>query len=169
MKNTVTIEEKLITDLKNYGSSICVSLATQVRDEMFETAKGAIDDFYEHYPNPIKYNRNKYNFKKKSFIKYYKNPHNTIVRGGIELTPDKIDNIYGVDPTYVFDLVYSGHHGNVEAFPHSIYNIPPVMSPSPMEILEDKKQYIIDHIGNYKNIALQNARRGNYSTFCVKL
>lgn len=165
-KNKISITNELIQDLKTYGSAMCVSLATQTRDEMYEEAKYAIDAFYNDY-KPLYYRRHYYNFEKNSFQKYYKNPHNSIVRGGVELTPFDLDNIYRADASYVFELVYSGQHGNVGAFPHQINNIPRVMSPSPMEILLDKRDYIISNIDAYTGKAVENARKKTYSVIKV--
>lgn len=165
-KNQITITNELIQDLKTYGTAMCVSLAAQTRDEMYEEAKYAIDSFYGDY-DPLYYKRHFYNFENNSFKKYYKNPHGSIVRGGIELTPSNLADIYRADSEYVFDLVYSGQHGNAGAFPHQVFNMPPVMSPSPMEILLDKRDSIVTNISNYTGEAIASARKKSYSVIKV--
>jgi hypothetical protein len=164
-KNNVKINDELIGDLKKYASSVCVSLAGKVRDEMYEEAQLAIDTFYSHY-DPLYYKRHEYNFKKNSFKKYYKNPHNSIVRGGVELTPYEMDDLYRADTEYIFNLVYLGYHGNVNMLPHkgSILNIPPVMEPDPFTILLNKRDYLVENIDKYKNEALNKAGKQQYST-----
>lgn len=164
-KNNVKINDELINDLKQYASSVCVSLASKVRDEMYEEAKLAIDTFYNHY-EPLYYKRHEYNLKKNSFKKYYKNPHNSIVRGGIELTPYELDDLYRADTEYVFNLVYLGYHGNVNMFPHrdKIYNIPPVMDPDPFTILLNKRDYLVENINNYRGDAISKAKNQSYDT-----
>ena len=103
-KNKITINSNLIQDLKTYSTTVCVSLATQVRDVMYDEAKTAIALFYASY-DPIYYNRRYYNFENNSFKKYYSNPHGSIVRGGVELTPNNLDDIYRADASYIFKLV----------------------------------------------------------------
>lgn len=162
----ITITDELKRDLKKYSTTVCVSLATQTRDEMHEEAKSAIDAFYNDY-DPLYYKRHFYNFKSNSFKKYYKNPHGSIVRGGVELTPYNVGDIYRADAEYIFNLVYLGYHGNVAMFPHQVSNIPHVMSPSPLEILLDKRDYIVDNIGNYTQQAITKANQNTYNTLIV--
>lgn len=166
VKNKITIDNDLIKDLKQYSSTVCVSLAAQVRDEMYKEAQLAIEKFYDDY-KPIFYKRHYYNFRKNSFLKYYKNPHNSIVRGGIELTPYELDDLYRADKEYVFNLVYLGYHGNVNMLPYSISNIPPTMTPNPFDMLLDKRDYLIDHIDDYKDIAINKANKQAYSMLNV--
>lgn len=166
VKNKITIDNDLIKDLKTYSTAICVSLASQVRDEMYKEAQFAIDAFYNDY-EPLYYKRHFYNFKKNSFKKYYKNPHNSIVRGGVELTPYEMDDLYRLETEYVFSLVYVGYHGNAAIFPHNVSNIPPIMSPSPLEMLLDKRDHIVGNIGNYKGQAIDKAGKKSYSTIHV--
>ena len=167
-KNKINIDKDLIQDLKTYATSVCTSLAGQVRDEMYKEAHFAIDSFYNDY-DPIYYKRTKnhYNFKKKSFKKYYKNPHNSIARGGIELCYENMDDLYRADTEYVFNLVYLGYHGNVNMFPHAIYNIPPVMEPNPLEILLDKRDYLVKNINDYKDKAIDKASKNSYDYLLV--
>ena len=166
VNNKVTIEKDLIQDLRKYASSICTSLASQVRDEMHKEAQYAIEEFYNHY-DPLYYNRHYYNFKKNSFEKYYKNPHNSIVRGGIVLTPYALDDLYRADKEYVFNLVYLGFHGNVKMLPHEIHNTPPVMNPSPLDMLIDKRDFLVDNIEDFKDVAINKAQKQQYAFLYV--
>lgn len=166
-KNKINIEKELVKDLKKYASTVCVSLASQVRDELYETARYAIEEFYNDY-SPWNYRRHYYNFINKSFYKFYRNPHNSIIRGGIELSYEQMDDIYKADTDYVFDLVYHGFHGNVGSFLHSISNIPPVMNPTPLDILYDKRDYLINNINNYTNIAIDKANKVSYNTLNIR-
>lgn len=171
-KNKINIENDLIKDLKDYATTVSISLATQVRDEINQTAKEAIDAFYNHYRpkngEPLYYKRHYYNFRRNSFTKYYKNPHNSIIRGGVELTPYDLDDIYRADSEYVFNLVYLGYHGNVGMFPHKVTNIPPVMTPSPLDIILDKRDYIVKNINDYKQTAIDKANNKTYSTLSLE-
>lgn len=166
-KNKININNDLIQDLKKYASSVCVSLASQVRDEMYKEAQFAIEAFYDDY-KPLYYKRHYYNFRKNSFMKYYKNPHNSVVRGGIEITPYGLDDLYRADKEYVFNLVYLGFHGNVNMFPHEVSNIPPKMEPSPYFMLLEKRDYLVKHIEDYKDEATDKASKKSYSFFkCI--
>ena len=164
--NKVELKDELIKDLTKYAVTVAKSLATQVRDEMNETANQAIEDFYDDY-TPLFYRRHRYNFMENSFVKYYKNPHNSIIRGGVELTPYNLDDIYRADTEYVFNLVYLGYHGNVNMLPRRVSNVPHIMSPNPLDILLDKRDYLVKNIKNYKSAALEQANNNSYSTLII--
>lgn len=182
IKNKITISKELCDDLKKYANKVAVGIASTIRDEMFDEAKNAIHDFYSDY-TPINYKRHYYNFSNKSFKKYYYNGHNSIVRGGIELTPylmddiysssingtqkylsaEKIDGFHEQDLTdYVFNLVYSGYHGNMSMI-NSAFSVP-VTNPSPYERLLNKRDSIIKNINKYKNIGINRANQEFYRT-----
>lgn len=95
--------------------------------------------------------------------RYYKNPHSTVYTGGVEM-PDGTGGSYhanylpghpSVSDTYIADLFYAGRHGATECFPewvlNRIHNFPPTMSPSPLEMLEKKRDDIIANIDVYFN------------------
>ena len=104
--------------LERYAKEVGHLTAADIRDELTDTAFYAIVRFYEDY-SPTSYKRHYYNFLEKSFRKYYSNAHGTIYRGGVELTPQLMDNIYQSSSGYsdsqiteqVFDTVYAGFHG----------------------------------------------------------
>ena len=70
-----------------------VGAATECREILSDAVQMAIWSFYADY-TPVKYVRHYYNFLKNSYIKYYKNPHNKIIYGGVELSPDNMKDIY---------------------------------------------------------------------------
>ena len=123
---------------------------SKIADELTVTALTSVMGFYGHY-TPISYKRHGGLYS--SFRRFYRNPHNTIYYGGVEILPSAGD--YKVSGDYITELAYSGHHGNIEAlggiaYPNRpIKNYPPVMPLSPGEILERKKESIIAHIGDY--------------------
>ena len=139
--------------LKEIAEDACRNAAGRIRDELYEEAKLAIEDFYNSY-NPIYYRRHYYNFYNKSFKKYYSNAHGTIYRGGIELTPENLDEIYKHPASDVFDSVYAGIHGPAAmgfTWHHpkgGAIGAAPITA-SPMETLLKKRDYIIDHIEDY--------------------
>lgn len=165
-KNKVHIMPELKIDLKNYSVEISKALAKEVRQEMLESAKEAITLFYLDY-TPLSYRRHYYNFMEKSFRGYYKNPHNQIIRGGIELTPYLMDDIYGKKKSHdvtdvVFDLVYSGFHGNMTATGYG-QEIPP-MKPNPIDIIYKKRRYIVENIRSLKKKVDLKPSEGSYKT-----
>lgn len=103
-------------DLIKYSSSVAKFAAIEVRDELYKSAKDAIEAFYLDY-EPEYYYRNYYNFKTKSFQKFYHDSHGKTFSGGIILTPDLMDDLYrnengyGATAEMVFESVYAGWHG----------------------------------------------------------
>ena len=170
-KNKVHITADLKTDLNSFAVEVSKQLAKQVRQEMLEAAQTAIIKFYTSW-SPEKYKRHYYNFMENSFRGYYKNPHNQIIRGGVELTPYLMDDIYkgsskykeaGGDITeYVFNLVYSGYHGNIPMLGKGGYVVR--TEPTPLEIIIKKRNYIVENIKTYKKDAISKANEGSYKT-----
>lgn len=138
--------------LEQYTKNILRITAASIRDELAETASSSLVAFYEHY-TPRYYKRHYYNFLEYSYKKYYSNPHGTVYRGGIELTPDVMKNIYTIDTEQVFDTVFAGFHGvaSTHMYPEGTAHqfVPPRMSPSPMEIILNKQKNIKNNIQQY--------------------
>lgn len=164
-KNKVVILDELKKELKEYVKNYSIGIGHQIENEMINTAKSSITLFYEDY-SPHIYKRHYYNFKKNSFKKFYENKHGSIIRAGIELTPERMDDIYGkykdgnYVTDYIFNLVYSGFHGNEKMMhPNAVVN---VMSPSPLEMVINQKDKIINNIDKYKKYGIINARKDKY-------
>lgn len=145
--------------LEKYSKEVGRITAASIRDELTDTAFYAIVQFYEDY-SPKSYHRHFYNFLEKSFRKYYSNAHGNIFRGGVEFTPQLMDDIYQSSKGYssaqvteqVFDTVYAGFHGvaSTQIYPgDSPRYIPPVMRPSPMELIMEKRDEIEDNLDKY--------------------
>lgn len=120
-----------------------------IADELTATAKQAIDTFYGY--TPIKYNRS--GGMNDTYKRFYKN-NGHIIRAGVELIPPSTSYLNynkkkSVSGEYVFDLTYSGHHGNTELFPFPVSHFPPVMNPSPMELILNKREQIKNNIYAY--------------------
>lgn len=142
-------KNEIYKELEQYGINICRTAAKIVAKELVETAKTAIELFYADY-SPIKYKRQYYNFRNNSFKKYYKKIGNNIFTGGIELTPESMDNIYNYPAPAVHRMVFNkGMHG-----PNYNYFVPN-MSPTPLEILIQKRDYIYDHGEDYIKKAIE--------------
>lgn len=144
-------------ETRQYVGKILSSAAGKIRDDLTEEAFNSIVYFYTSY-SPKYYNRHYYNFMENSFEKYYSNPHNKIYRGGVRLTPKKLDDIYQDSTIEVFDTVYAGLHGPASAItfgysyisenPHE-FSPTPRMTPSPIERILARRDYIVDHIDDY--------------------
>lgn len=148
---------KLIKDdMEKYKNTLGRSLAGQFRDELTLTATNAMGAFYGDYPAK-KYKRHYYNFMENSFRSYYSNPHNTIFRGGVELTPSAMDSIYDEPVEIVFNDVFElGYHGPQDFAPAQ-------MSPSPLRIVLDKQNEIYKNPMKYIDKAKKVADGGNYT------
>lgn len=137
---------ELPKEIVEYAQKVCAKTASLIADEMSKTAKYAIDAFYNDY-TPNYYKRHYYNFSKNSYKRFYQNRHGKKFVGGIELTPENMDDIYKYPTESVYHFVYDyGYHG----LP---LNNTPVMSPTPMEILLDKQKEIINNLDKYINKA----------------
>lgn len=145
-------------EIRQYCKKVLSNVAGQIRDELTQEAQYAIEDFYNDY-NPLYYHRHYWNFYNNSFKKYYSNPHGVIFRGGVELTPQDMSDIYQDPIQEVFDSVYAGFHGVSSMFvsPKS-FSITPCMSPSPMKRLLDKRDQIIADIDDYVERAIDNVK-----------
>lgn len=158
VKTKVEISNTLVSDLKKYLKEICVGCATYCRDELTSVAEQAINNFYADY-SPLKYKRHYTNFRNNSFIKYYNNPHNQIIRGGVELTPDMVEDIYkGLTGSQVFDFVYAGYHGVSSA----IHGNPAPMNPSPREEIEIAQLFLANSVGALKKKGVERANKNGY-------
>jgi hypothetical protein len=157
-------------DLKHYVNKMLSSTAGKIRDDLTEETAQAIADFYADY-TPEYYHRHvdakgrHYNFGKNSFEKYYSNPHGTIFSGGVILTPSRMDDIYQDSVQEVFDTVYHGFHGVSSMFvnPYT-FSVTPVMSPSPIERIYAKRDYIRKHIDKYIEYGKKKANAESYIT-----
>lgn len=139
----------------------CSAGAAKVRDELYEEAKTAILDFYVHY-EPKYYKRYEWNFKKNSFKKSYSDHGgNSVIYGGIELTPQFLKDLYDDPVQEVFETVFSGYHGIAGRYhvPSGISLIPPRMIPSPKQRLLDKKKKILKNQKHYIAYAKKVAAR----------
>lgn len=161
---TVTVSDQLYNDLKRYGKNFCVGMATKVRDNLTMSAAVAIESFYEDY-TPKYYKRHYYNFRENSFRKFYENKHGKIIRGGVELSPEMMDDIYKDSKEEVFDMVFAGYHGVASGF-NEPYTFTPVhvMRPSPLELIEESRNNIVNHIGAFEKYGYSKASLDSYDT-----
>ena len=108
----------LSSDMKLMSHTVSSSLAHKISDEMAQEYQYVIDRFYNEY-DPEYYVRHSERGMKpglnKTFKKYYKNPHNAIYYGGIEITSDNMYNDYRDSKEKVLSSFLSGYHGRPSA------------------------------------------------------
>lgn len=162
--------DEIAKDLREYASNVAKFAAIEAREELADTAAGAIESFYAHY-EPMDYYRNYYNFRQKSYKKYYKNSHGKSFSGGITLTPENMDELYmhptvhswaknetwGAPAEVVFHTVMDGWHG----LP-SPYEVTSPMEPSPMELIQKRYDELCANPSRLIQRAEQKAKKIKY-------
>ena len=145
-----SIEEKL----KRYSKEIAKNMAIEVRERLYEEAISCILIYYSGW-EPEYYKRHYYNLTIDSYEKYYSNPHNTVYRGGVKLSPNGMSDIYRLSTQEVFNMGWftGEHYHGIKGVP-GVKIIDHITSPTPYELLEKKKQEILDNIDEIKNIAI---------------
>lgn len=164
----VKINPAVYSDIQRFGSITVSSAAKIVADELTEEARSAIAEFYAW--SPKMYGRS--GSLNRSYKRYYRN-HGLHANGGVQLLPDSVSEHPSVHHTksmtgsYIFNLAYSGMHGNTPALTQiypNIKNFPPLMKPSPSELLDDKYNNIIDNGNSYAYLGVDDAMNaGGYS------
>ena len=104
----------LESDVKKLSHSLSSGLAHKIADEMAQEYQYVIDKFYDEY-KPKRYRRHADRGMtpglNKTFKKYYKNPHNTIYYGGIEITSENMYDDYRDSKDKVLNSFLNGYHG----------------------------------------------------------
>lgn len=165
MSNIDEIIDNIEKSVKEAAIKAGAAAAKKIADDLTRYSKEVVMvKFYSHYV-PERYKRTA-SLLNNSIKRYYKNPHNTIFTGGIRFVPD-----YGqsypsmfysrngkvMSAEAIFDLaVNKGKHGNMEALVGVITNrpftIPPIMNPTPRELIEKKRDEIARRINDYINL-----------------
>lgn len=132
-------------ELLKKAQKIAAKSMQLIADDLAEEAKYAIESFYDDY-TPLYYHRHYDNFRKRSYKRHYRNYYNKNFVGGIVFTPELMYDYYKAPTDWVATTVYAGYHG-----PASMQTPPraPIMSPSPMDILLRKRDYIEKNIDHY--------------------
>ena len=101
-------------DMQMMSHAVSSELAHQISDKMVEEYQYVIDRFYSEY-DPKYYVRHADKGMtpglQKTFKKYYKNPHNTIYYGGIEISSDVMYDDYHGSKDMVLNSFLDGYHG----------------------------------------------------------
>lgn len=175
-------------DLQKYANNYMRHLATILGEEMTKEAGNIVEEFYKDY-KPKSYHRHYYNLQDRSYQRYYSNKHGgrTYVCG-VRLTPELMDDIYNADTEQVLNSVWNGFHGlpyddgDTDSGLSNIihrngktgqfskngkeerYFYPTVkrMSPTPLELLEAKRDELVKDIGKYSHQAHELAMKDKY-------
>ena len=106
--------DALENDCKMLAHGISSNAAHKISDEMAREYQYVIDKFYSEY-DPEYYKRHSSRGMtpglNKTYKKYYKNPHNTIYYGGIEITSDYMYDDYHDSKDAVLSSFLNGYHG----------------------------------------------------------
>lgn len=120
--STAEVKMNFLKDLKSdvakFTHSFSSNLAHKISDEMANEYQYVIDRFYSEY-DPEYYVRHSERGMRpgleKTYKKYYKNPHNSIYYGGIEISPDRMYDDYRDSKEDVLNSFLNGYHGRPSA------------------------------------------------------
>ena len=108
----------LSSDMRLMSHTVSSELAHKISDEMTQEYQYVIDRFYGEY-DPEHYVRHADRGMRpglnKTFRKSYKNPHNTIYYGGLEITSDNMYDDYRDSKEKVLSSFLAGYHGRPSA------------------------------------------------------
>lgn len=117
-KFNIGFMDTLGKDLNMLRHSISSSLAHQISDSMANEYQYVIDKFYSEY-DPEYYARHSERGMRpglnKTFKRVYKNPHNTIYYGGIEIDSERMYDDYRDSKEDVLNSFLEGYHGRPSA------------------------------------------------------
>ena len=110
--------DALKNDVSMLSHALSSNLAHKISNDMAEEYQCVIERFYSEY-NPEYYVRHSERGMmpglNKTFKKYYKNPHNTIYYGGIEITSENMYGDYHDSKERVLTSFLDGYHGRPSA------------------------------------------------------
>lgn len=143
MISTKAIADIIYKEVEKIAKKKCQEGASYAADQLTLEATKAMYEFYGSY-TPEMYSRS--GGLLNSYKRYYYNKHGNIYKGGVEITESSsgyhsVVTHDGVDSGFVTLLAwYAGRHGFAEALPeyYHVSNYPPVMSPTPYEMVIEK-------------------------------
>jgi len=174
IKTKIEIKDDLKRELKDFAKQVCVGAAAYTRDALTDAAYEVFERFYCSYtprdgsinttyewkfytPDgvPFSYHRT-YNILLNGINKFYENKHGKIIRGGVELSPESMKDLYNIPTIDVFNHIIEGYHG----LPSQGL---PIMKPSPNEIINNKQQELINNLGSCSDAGINRAKKRNYA------
>lgn len=181
-KQLIQLRKQLKEDIENYQYNLGLCMGQEIANDLTETAHLAITNFYSWKPEYYERHWNFWN----SYRKVHTN-HNGVRTAGVELLleqfPDdyktqrsklpsgkyisttKYDSYSRFDPKDIFWRVYGfGWHGiaSLEKNKNGEWRAP-TMSPSPYQLLINKRDEIIKNSDKYQKKASNMARRKKYN------
>lgn len=151
-KQKIIIPPEVIADLNKYAKNVAKNMAIAVKEDIAKRYVYLIDTFYTEY-TPEYYVRvhGLYN----SFKKFYKNLHNSVFYGGIEISDTKmLDDNYKAEKATVLASFLSGYHGLVSLNIH--------FATEPEKDILDYRDEIYFNISRYNDNAIKKAQMENY-------
>lgn len=171
----VIIKDELKKELKDFAKQVCVGAASYVRDELTNRAYEVFERFYCDYaPAPYglgtdydwkfarpagtpKYYDRTYNVLRNGIEKFYEDKHGKIIRGGVEINPEWLEDNYDISPQFVFESIYEhGWHGPMGS------GIPS-MSPTPKQLLDRSYLSVYNNVDVAVGLGVNRAKKGSYS------
>ena len=156
-KNKVNIKmdfiDKLEADIKKLSHSVNSSLAHTMSKELEKEYNYVINNFYNEY-TPKYYQRHNPGGLYKTYQRYYKNPHNRIYYGGIEITEDKMYDDYHNSRIDVLNSFLNGYHGHPRLGIYSSINT--------YDHMTRYRDFLSNHVNDYIPDALNEARKQKY-------
>lgn len=105
-----SLGNSFIRKLEKLGQEKAKTLAKEAREKLTNEYIYTISIFYGEY-EPQYYKRHPGGGLYKTYKKYYRNPHNTIYYGGVEITPENMYDDYHDQPIEVLNSFLEGYHG----------------------------------------------------------
>lgn len=151
--------EEIYEDVKAQVPIAMRNAASSIANELTDFASTTMDDFYSW--SPKRYRRFG-SLRNNSYRRFYRNAHNSVYHGGVELVPNygrsypsvlfetngKVMSAEAIF-TYAYD---EGMHGNTPQLEVALgrpLTHPPIMSPTPRERIERKRDEIEGHVEDY--------------------
>lgn len=165
-------------DIKEFLNRFGYKYTHLIADDLYSKAELAISMFYVDY-EPNRYIRHAGHYSMmNTYHKKTRNFGHMVYYGGIELSPEGMEDdyrsIYGprVDKEFIYDLVYSGWHGQniIDNFGNYRY-VAQQMTPDPYSYIESRYNDILND--DYTTDMKQKARKyavqhGNYKYLTFK-
>lgn len=170
----IIIKDELKQELEDFATDVSMRAAKYVRDLLTTKTYEAFERYYFSYQpvigsypcnyswqfskytpigHPIFYVRT-FNVLTNKVIKgYYENKHGKIMRGGVQLLPENMEENYNISASSVFANISSGYHGLPEP-----YNDIPDMKPSPETIVNNERKRLINNPEVYSNYCIEGAK-----------
>ena len=189
---TVTIKDELKQELKKFAQQVGVGAASYARDALTDAAYDAFERFYCDYTpipggprtsykfkfhrpqgNPKVYERT-YNVLQNGISKFYENKHGKIIRGGVELSPEDMEEVYEISATQVFENIYEhGYHGLAPTRSAIVNGRLTVtyedymMRPTPQELIQQAYDNLISDNQAFTDAGFNRAAKNSYSYFSL--